>query len=152
MKKLQKQNNKLFNVILKSTLLLTLVFTGVKCSIDCPAIAVSPPLAAASAPAQAQPQPSASAQNVQTPIPPALKDSGFKKTETINFKTAFLKFFLAMLGVVASALIIFLGLKLYKKFTTNTGNSPGITDFEQSLERPKDFKEAINLFLHKSDK
>lgn len=62
-----------------------------------------------------------------------------------------LKFLGAMLGVLVSSLAIFGALKLYKKLVINAGvrTEDGSTD---SLDSPKDFKEAINLFLDKTDK
>lgn len=61
------------------------------------------------------------------------------------------KFLGAMLGVLVSSLAIFGALKLYKKFIINAG-ARGEDDSTDSLDSPKDFKEAINLFLDKTDK
>lgn len=152
MKKLQSQNNKIFNFILKSTLLLTLVLTGVKCNFECSASAVvSQPTTASTTPPSAN-QPAEATSKTPTTVVNQTMPTGFKKAESFDFKSALVKFALAMFGVLVSALTIFLGLKVYTKMSAKSGGGIGNSDFENSLESPKDFKEAINLFLHKSDK
>lgn len=63
----------------------------------------------------------------------------------------FLKFIIAMIGVAISALAIYGGLKLYKKIMESKGIYVSNPNDERSLESPKDFKTAINLFLNKTD-
>lgn len=75
-----------------------------------------------------------------------------KPDEQMGFKYAFFKFFVAMMGVLVSALAIFAGLKIYKKFVLKNNSKLDNVDYDKSLESPKDFKEAINLFLDKTDK
>jgi hypothetical protein len=72
--------------------------------------------------------------------------------EKTGFKYAFLKFLMAMLGVLVSALAIFAGLKFYKNFVLKNDAKQGNIDFDKTLESPKNFKEAINLFLNKTNK
>lgn len=72
-----------------------------------------------------------------------------KKT---GFKFAVLKFLATMLGVLISALAIFIGLKTYKKFILKNDVKLSNIDYDKTLESPKDFKEAINLFLDKTNK
>ncbi len=72
--------------------------------------------------------------------------------EKDGFKYGILKFLLAMTGVIVSALAIFLGLKIYQKFVLNKGTMPAKTVSGSELETPKDFKDALNLFLDKTDK
>lgn len=62
-----------------------------------------------------------------------------------------IKFFLAMFGVLISAGAIFLGLKFYKKFVLKQNQNLENTDYN-TLHSPKNFKEAINMFLDKTDK
>lgn len=69
-----------------------------------------------------------------------------------GFKYAIFKFFLAMLGVLVSAVAIFVGLKLYKKLTLKTNAKFDSIDYNKTLDSPRDFKDAINLFLDKTDK
>lgn len=69
-----------------------------------------------------------------------------------GFKYAIFKFFLAMLGVLVSAVAIFAGLKLYKKLALKTNAKFDSIDYDKTLESPKDFKDAINLFLDKTDR
>lgn len=66
--------------------------------------------------------------------------------------TLILKFFASMLGVVVSALVIWIVLKLYKKFVFKANSKLDNTDYNTTLESPKDFQEAINLFLDKTDR
>lgn len=72
--------------------------------------------------------------------------------EKKSFKYNLFKFFTAMFGVLVSALAIFFGLKVYKKFVFKNMQPADKEDFEKSLNSPKDFKEAINLFLGKTEK
>lgn len=72
-----------------------------------------------------------------------------KKT---GFKYGIFKFFMAMVGVLVSSLTIFLGLKGYKKFILKNDAKINNIDYDKTLESPKDFKEAINLFLNKTNK
>jgi len=69
-----------------------------------------------------------------------------------GFKDSILKFFLAMLGVLISSGAIFMGLNFYKKFVLKNNAKIDDIDYNKTLESPKDFKEAINLFLDKTDK
>lgn len=69
-----------------------------------------------------------------------------------GFKYAIFKFFLAMIGVLVSALAIFAGLKIYQKFVLKNNLKLDKIDYDKTLESPKDFKEVINLFLDKTDK
>ena len=62
------------------------------------------------------------------------------------------KFFIAMFGVLVSSLVIFMGLKIYKKLMLKNNSKSDTIDYNKNLESPKDFKEAINLFLDKTDK
>lgn len=64
----------------------------------------------------------------------------------------FFRFIMAMFGVFVSALSIFIGLKIYKKLVLKNNSKLDIIDYDKNLESPKDFKEAINLFLDKTDK
>lgn len=72
-----------------------------------------------------------------------------KKT---GFKYGIFKFFMAMIGVLVSSLAIFLGLKVYKKLILKNDAKSNNIDYDKTLESPKDFKEAINLFLNKTNK
>lgn len=69
-----------------------------------------------------------------------------------GLKYAFFKFLLAMLGVLVSALAIFAGLKFYKKIVLKSDLKQSEIDYDKTLESPKNFKEAINLFLNKTNK
>lgn len=70
----------------------------------------------------------------------------------VNFKYAFIKFLLAMLGVLFSSLAIWASLKIYKKLVLKNDAKQSETDYDKTLESPKNFKEAINLFLNKTNK
>ncbi len=62
-----------------------------------------------------------------------------------------LKFLFAMLGVLISAIAIFGGLRIYQKFVLKQGANSDNTNYS-TLQSPKNLKEAINLFLDKTDK
>lgn len=86
---------------------------------------------------------------VQTPVKqntPALNPETNKRPSPI------LKFLLAMFGVLVSSLAIFGGLKFYKKFVLKKSAKTDNINYNNSLESPKTFKEAINIFLDKTDK
>lgn len=72
--------------------------------------------------------------------------------EKTGFKYSFLKFFIAMFGVLLSSLAIFIGLKVYKKLILKDNEKFDNIDYDKTLESPKDFKEAINLFLDKTNR
>lgn len=72
--------------------------------------------------------------------------------EKTGFKYALFKFLIAMFGVLISCLAIFAGLKFYKKIVLKSDLKQGDIDYDKTLESPKNFKEAINLFLHKTRK
>ncbi len=72
--------------------------------------------------------------------------------EKTGFKYAIFKFLSAMLGVLLSCLAIFGGLKFYKKIVLKSDLKQTEIDYDKTLESPKNFKEAINLFLHKTNK
>lgn len=97
-----------------------------------------------------------SAQTIQPEVipPGAVPTEGFvpKNAEPQGFQYSLLKFLTAMSGVLISAGAIFAGLKLYKKFVLKSGSSSSNSAEGTSLQSPKDFKEAINLFLDKTDR
>lgn len=68
-----------------------------------------------------------------------------------NLQSGILKFLMAMLGVLVSGLVIFLVLKLYKKVMLKNNLILGNIDYDKTLESPKDFKDAINIFLDKTE-
>lgn len=72
--------------------------------------------------------------------------------EKTGFKYAVAKFLIAMFGVLVSSLAIFAGLRIYKKFILQKDTKYANIDYDKTLETPKDFKEAINLFLNKTRK
>lgn len=96
------------------------------------------------------PQPAAGYQPASIPQKNAYALTHLNKQD--DFKVNALKFLLAMLGVLVSALTLFLVLKLYKKVTLKNNLNLGDIDYDKTLESPKDFKEAINIFLDKTDK
>ena len=69
-----------------------------------------------------------------------------------GFRYKFFKFLMAMLGVFVSSLAILGGLKIYKILGLKNSSKIDTIDYEKNLESPKNFKEAINLFLDKTDK
>lgn len=72
--------------------------------------------------------------------------------EKTGFKYTILKFLMAMLGVLVSALAILLGLKIYKKLIFKNDAKINNIDYDKTLESPRNFKEAINIFLNKTKK
>lgn len=62
------------------------------------------------------------------------------------------KFFTAALGVLVSIAAIWVCLKLYKKFMLKDNAKFDKINYNTNLEAPKDFREAINLFLEKTDR
>lgn len=76
----------------------------------------------------------------------------FAHMEQKGFKYAIFKFFASMLGVLLSAVVIFFGLKMYKKISLKSVEKTNKIDYDKTLESPKDFKDTINLFLDKTDK
>ncbi len=75
-----------------------------------------------------------------------------QKDEKNDFKDILIKFFMSMLGVLLSSVAIILGLKLYKKLILKNNSKLNNIDYDKTFDTPKDFKEAINLFLDKTNK
>lgn len=69
-----------------------------------------------------------------------------------SLKASLFKFVLAMLCVLLSSLVILTGLKFYKKIGLKNKSKTDNIDYSKSLDSPKDLKEAINIFLEKTDK
>ncbi len=63
-------------------------------------------------------------------------------------KSVLFKFAIAILWVIISSLIIYFSLMSYKRISSRTNF--GIDVEENTLNAPKNFKEAINLFLKKT--
>lgn len=139
-----KKQQKILNIIIILTMIFsTLVFTGVE---SIAVISQSPAI-------QTNVQTKQTDKNIAKPsnIPEknAYAISHMKKT---GFKYAMVKFLMAMLGVLVSSLAIFLVLKFYKKLVLQGNTKFSNIDYDKTLESPKDFKEAINLFLDKTNK
>lgn len=100
----------------------------------------------------------ASQETMQKPAPISAKEpqsipeKNIYKLNHIDKKNGLFSFFMAMLGVLVSTVIIFVSLKLYKKFAINKSSQSNSENYKNSLDSPKDFKEAINLFLNKTNK
>lgn len=73
-------------------------------------------------------------------------------TKSENRPSPIMQFLLAMFGVLLSSLAIFGGLKLYKKFVLKNNTKTDNINYGNTFESPKTFKEAINIFLDKTDK
>lgn len=140
------------------------MFTGVEsiavdASTSVPPVLKTPVIPASSAPSAAPLVPAvqqsanqAPKQDVKVPLIHQKNAYAADKTEKTGFKYAIFKFLMAMLGVLVSSLAIFGGLKLYQKFVLKNDAKLSNIDYDKTLESPKDFKEAINLFLHKTNK
>lgn len=126
----------------------TLVFTGVET------------FAADTAPTTPTAVPAAQNAQSDKQIPPAdakkpatiPEKNAYAMEQNTGFKYAIIKFLTAMLGVLLSCLAIFGGLKFYKKIVLKSDLKQTEIDYDKTLESPKNFKEAINLFLHKTNK
>lgn len=99
----------------------------------------------------AEPQPVATKSNTNQVSIPEKNIDTIKNLKKDSAKLKIVKFFMAMFGVLISAVFIWLGLKLYKKYLQNRVLSSNNTTYGDSLETPKDFKSALNLFLEKTD-
>lgn len=71
-----------------------------------------------------------------------------EQTRSAVMQNAIFKFALAMGGVVLSSLVIFLGLKIYKKLFVDK-TSPNIIK-DEILRTPKTTEEAIRFFINKN--
>lgn len=146
-------------IIIIAMICSTLVFTGVESfAADAPFAAAATPKASVipatpAAPTVHPPQMQPPKQDIKKIHQISQKNAyAAEKTEKTGFKYAIFKFFMAMLGVLVSSLAIFGGLKLYQKFVLKNDAKLNNIDYDKTLESPKDFKEAINLFLHKTNK
>lgn len=161
MNNLKKSLNLLFIII---AIFSTLVFTGVETfaksdmqaehyllAIATPAAAPAPTVTAAT---------TTSAPKVSTETPQADKPQSIPEKNAYqithmkqhSLKASLFKFVLAMLCVLISSLVILTGLKFYKKIGLKNKSKTDNIDYSKSLDSPKDLKEAINIFLDKTDK
>lgn len=85
----------------------------------------------------------------------SIPEKNVKEIEHFEHKqNGLLKFAIAMLWVFLSAGVIFVLLKLYQKFFMKRKNKmiePDTFGQANSLDSPKTMKEALNLFLEKTD-
>lgn len=138
--------------LLKLTIVFIAIFSSfIVISGESKAFAASNPTASSSVAQDTQKIQSDSKTNQSATIP---EKNAYKVThmQPKGFKYAIFKFFAAMLGVLVSAVAIFAGLKLYKKLALKTNAKFDSIDYDKTLESPKDFKDAINLFLDKTDR
>lgn len=147
---MKKKLHKKLNLILIFTFILsTFLFMNIKCFAAGPAT-VPPIQAPAGALSENQiPQSAKGYQPATIPEKNAYTLTHLNKED--NFKVGILKFLIAMIGVLVSVLVIFLVLKLYKKVMLKNNLNLGSIDYDKTLESPKDFKEAINIFLDKTE-
>lgn len=145
-----KVQKKVLNfIIILAIMFSTLVFTGVEAfAVD--TVPTAPVAPVAQNAANDKQLPSADAK--KPAAIPQKNAYALEHMEKTGFKYAFFKFFNAMLGVLFSCLAIFAGLKFYKKIVLKSDLKQTEIDYDKTLESPKNFKEAINLFLHKTNK
>lgn len=144
MKKQLKIQRKILNIIITLTLIFSaLVFTGVESFAETPQTPTVQKIVKTKQPAKDIVKPS------NIPEQNAYAITHMKKA---GFTYTILKFLMAMLGVLISSGAIFLGLKFYKKLVLQNNEKFSNIDYDKTLESPKDFKEAINLFLDKTNR
>lgn len=172
MKKLQQLKNKQLHFCLILTILSTLVFSGVE-SLAADTTSAKTDVIPANSRIFAPQKTAASNMKTKTDVttdsatglktdsdakassPAVEKAKEIKQTlkkETKKETAKFSKFLKAMLVVLVSSFIIFLALKLYKSFFLKKGAAFDYKKHGKSFESPKNFKEAINMFLDKTDK
>lgn len=145
--KVQKKVNL---IIIFAMMFSTLVFTGVEAfAVDSVPTATAVPAVPATQSAESDKQISQTDEKKPAAIPQK-NAYALEHMEKTGFKYAMFKFFTAMLGVLLSCLAIFAGLKFYKKIVLKSDLKQTEIDYDKTLESPKNFKEAINLFLNKT--
>lgn len=68
--------------------------------------------------------------------------------EPVSKKKVAYKFLMAMLGVAASSVVLYVGLSAYNKLIK--GESSAVVGLN-SLRTPENFKDAVEVFLEKTD-
>lgn len=139
-----KKNPKVINLLLILAILLSTVFFT---KVECYAFAFSKPAAQS-----AVNEKDFNKKDLNPVTIPEKNAYALAHMKQDGFKSPIFKFVLAMLGVLLSSLAIFLGLKIYKKFILKNNEKFDNIDYNKNLESPKDFKEAINLFLDKTNR
>lgn len=145
---MDNQKKILNSLLIITAIFSTLVFTGVETFAKIEAtkpVAQTPTTTATTQAPQAQK--ASSPQNI--PQKNVYKITHMKQH---SLKASLFKFVIAMLCVLISSLVLLLGLKFYKKFSLKNKSKTDNMDYNKSLDSPKDLKEAINLFLEKTDK
>lgn len=145
---MKNRKNKLifFSIIFSLFVFNSFVFTGGESRVFAADTTVSTAQTNVSSPSQETQKPDT------IPEKNAYQLTHMKDVQKTGFKYKIFKFFTAMFGVLVSIIAIFFGLKLYKKFVLKNNLNLDNINYDETLESPKDFKEAINLFLDKTDK
>ena len=97
---------------------------------------------------------SVSALTTKIPVQMSIPEKNLNQLKNIGQNTPqnkFLKFIIAMIGVIFSGFAIYGGLKIYKNLILQKNSCIINPNDERSLESPKAFKTAINIFLKKTD-
>lgn len=68
--------------------------------------------------------------------------------EPVSKKKMAYKFLMAMLGVATSSVVLYVGLSAYNRFFSG---QPSAVVGLNSLRPPENFKDAVNVFLEKTD-
>ena len=74
--------------------------------------------------------------------------TGAASAAPISFKTAAVKFGWAMLGVLVSSLLLFLGLSLYNKIRNNLQTT--VFQDEEITQTPKTKEQAVDFYINKN--
>ena len=88
---------------------------------------------------------------LQEDIVPAVPDKNISTPykAPVSKKKIVLKFALAMLGVVISSLVIYIGLSLYNKIRDGISNNASeFMEEDAQLSSPHDFTDAVKSFLN----
>ena len=82
-------------------------------------------------------------------VPDTEQKSEIPYKEPVDRKALMFKFLYAMGGVVASSLILYIGLSLYNKLREKTIKTP-TSDYVNTLNTPNNLKDAVNIYLEKT--
>lgn len=140
---MKNQQLKLNSLIIIVAILLTFVFVGGESN----AFALQKPAVQTTTASD-----NVNTQSLKSPTIPQKNAYDMTHMQKNGFQYGIFKFLMAMLGVVVSGGAIFFGLKLYQKIVLKSNAKFDNIDYDKTLESPKDFKEAINIFLEKTDK
>ncbi len=90
------------------------------------------------------------AEDIPTNVVQEQKTSTVPLRQPISRKKLAMKFIMAMMGVAASSVIIYVSLTIYNRFIYGTPKAPQPKTQDEEFKTPTNMKDALSIFLKKT--